>query len=85
MPKHLLAGLPALALTACGGSTTSTHLSGNPQPPQAAKEPCTPTPAHRQADGSASSADSEATIRDGRFDLKSCDAKRQLLLDAWPR
>ncbi|CAN5445948.1 hypothetical protein BH09PSE4_BH09PSE4_19010 [soil metagenome] len=44
-----------------------------------------PTPAHRQADGSATSADAEATIRDGRFDLKACEEKRRLLIDAWPR
>lgn len=43
-----------------------------------------PTPQHRQADGSASAADDDATIRDGRFDLAACEAKRRLLLDAWP-
>ena len=48
-------------------------------------EPCTPTPVPRQSNDSASSADAEEAIRSGRFDLKSCDDKRQLLLDAWPR
>lgn len=48
-------------------------------------EPCRPTAQHRQPDGSASAADDDATIRDGRFDLADCDAKRRLLWDAWPR
>lgn len=48
-------------------------------------EPCDPTPVPRQPDGSMSSANSEGAIRDGRFDLKSCDDKRRLLIDAWPR
>ncbi|KQN93840.1 hypothetical protein ASE95_02740 [Sphingomonas sp. Leaf231] len=47
--------------------------------------PCRPTPQHHQADGSATAADDDATIRNGRFDLKACDDIRQLLLDAWPR
>lgn len=46
---------------------------------------CLPTPTDRQTDGSATSADAEATIRTSRADLAQCDARRQLLLDAWPR
>ena len=85
MLKLLLAALPALLLTGCLGSTSSMHPSSPPPPPPAALQPCRPTPAHRQADGSATSADQEGTIRDGRFDLKACEDRRQLLLDAWPR
>jgi hypothetical protein len=40
-------------------------------------------PQHRQPDGSAS--DDDATIRDGRFDLAGCEAKRRLLVEEWPR
>ncbi|MGR6328955.1 hypothetical protein ACU5AX_07815 [Sphingomonas sp. XXL09] len=39
----------------------------------------------RQPDGSASAADDDATIRQGRFDLRSSDDKRRLLLEPWPR
>ena len=85
MPRHLLAALAALMLTACGGSTRSMPRFELPPPPQAALGPCSPTPAHRQPDGSATAADAEATIRDGRFDLAQCDAKRRALVDAWAR
>lgn len=85
MPRHLLAVLAASMLTACGASTCSTLNSALPAPPAAAMAPCIPTPARRQPDGSATSADSEGTIRDGRFDLAACDAKRRLLVDGWPR
>ena len=84
MPKHLMAVLPALLLTACAGSTISTRPSTLQAPPQRAKEPCLPTPARRQADGSATSADMEGSVRDGRFDLSDCESKRRLLLEAWP-
>jgi hypothetical protein len=47
--------------------------------------PCLPTPQHRQADGSATAADDDATIRDARFDLAACDDKRRLAVDAWPK
>jgi hypothetical protein len=56
-----------------------------PGPPAAALEPCEATPQHRQPDGSASASDDDATIRDGRFDLKRCDDKRRLAIEAWPR
>jgi hypothetical protein len=46
---------------------------------------CRPSPIPRQADGSASSADAEGGIRTRTIDLSSCEAKGQLLLDAWPR
>lgn len=46
---------------------------------------CLPTARHRQADGSAASADDEQTIIDGRADLRGCDDKRRLLLDTWPK
>ncbi|SEM73446.1 hypothetical protein SAMN05192583_1035 [Sphingomonas gellani] len=85
MPRHLLAVCCAVMLTACGRSTSSIRPSALPTPPQAATERCRPTPQHRQPDGSATAADDDATIRDGRFDLKTCDQKRQLLLEAWPR
>jgi hypothetical protein len=32
-----------------------------------------------------SSANSEAGIRQGDLDLAECDAKRQLLIDSWPK
>jgi len=63
----------------------STPPSGLPLPPKAAIEPCTPTQRHRQPDGSATSADNEQTIIDGRNDLKACDDKRKLLIDSWPK
>ncbi len=85
MPKRPLAALSALLLTGCLGSTNSIAISSPPPPPAKALEPCVPTPARRQPDGSASSADSEGTARDGRFDLRACDDKRRLLLDAWPK
>ncbi|WP_156361230.1 hypothetical protein [Sphingomonas sp. Leaf257] len=44
-----------------------------------------PTPQRRQPDGSATAADDDATIRDGRVDLAACDDKRRLLLGSWPR
>jgi hypothetical protein len=56
-----------------------------PEPPAAALVACTPTPQHRQPGGEATSADDDATIRDGRFDLAECNARRRLLVDAWPR
>jgi hypothetical protein len=31
------------------------------------------------------SADTEGAIRQGDVDLAECDAKRQLLVDAWPK
>jgi hypothetical protein len=31
------------------------------------------------------SADAEAALRTGDVDLAECDAKRQLLIDAWPK
>ena len=85
MLKLLLVACCAAILTGCGPSTRSTPRFALPTPPAAALQPCSPTPQHRQADGSASSADDDATIRDGRFDLRSCDDKRRLLIDAWPR
>jgi hypothetical protein len=39
----------------------------------------------RQSDGSANSADGEATIRVRTIDLATCDARRKLAVDAWPR
>lgn len=87
MLRPLLAELCALALTACAASTRSIPPSSPrlPKPPAPAMLACLPTPMDRQADGSATSADSEATIRQGRIDLSACDARRQMLLDAWPR
>ncbi|MFV3517183.1 hypothetical protein ACNJD8_21470, partial [Mycobacterium tuberculosis] len=81
------AGLVALALTGCAGSTRSTLPSSPrlPAPPAVGVLACLPTPINRQADGSATSADAEAAIRTSRADLARCDARRQLLLDAWPR
>jgi hypothetical protein len=60
-------------------------LPAIPGPPAAALTPCRPTAQHRQPDGSATAADDDATIRDGRFDLVACDDKRRLLIEAWPR
>ncbi|KQR81184.1 hypothetical protein ASG07_11995 [Sphingomonas sp. Leaf343] len=82
----MLAALCAAALTGCARSTHSTlKLPTPPEPPASALVACSPTPQHRQSDGSATAADDDATIRDGRFDLGSCDDKRRLLIDAWPR
>jgi hypothetical protein len=44
-----------------------------------------PTRRQRQANGSASSADNEQTIVDGRRDLANCDKRRQLAVDSWPK
>ncbi len=86
MLRLMLAGLCAVALTGCARSTYSTlKLPKPPEPPASALTPCTPTPQRRQPDGSASAADDDGTIRDGRFDLASCDDKRRTLIDAWPR
>lgn len=87
MPRLMLAALPALLLTACAGSTRST-LPFSPQIPPVPAEAtrrCQPTPMQRRSDGSANSADAEATIRAARADLAACDARRQLAVDAWPR
>ncbi len=59
-------------------------LADDPRPPSAALVPCVPTPQHRQKEGGASAADDGATIRDGKFDLTACQAKRLLLVEAWP-
>ena len=88
MRNLMLAACCAALLTACGRSTNSTHLYPNarpPAPPAEAGKPCAATPQHRQPDGSAAAADDDATIRDGRFDLADCEARRRLLWDAWPR
>lgn len=86
MPRLMLAALCAAALTGCARSTHSMPTSPQPPaPPASALIPCAPTPQHRQPDGSASAADDDATIRDGRFDLALCDDKRRILIDAWPR
>lgn len=87
MLRLLLAASSVAALTGCATSMRSMPISPIevPAPPSAALAPCDPTPQHRQADGSATASDDDATIRDGRFDLKSCDDKRRLLIEAWPR
>jgi hypothetical protein len=88
MQQHLPVLLCAALLSACGSSTGSTRpsfLPPAPPPPTAALQPCLPTPQARQPNGSASAADDDATIRQGRLDLRACDDKRRLLLDAWPR
>lgn len=86
MLKLMLAACCVVPLTACATSTRLMPISPEiPPPPAAAGEPCRPTAQHRQADGSASAADDDATIRDGRFDLADCEAKRRLLWDAWPK
>lgn len=86
MRRLMLAAFAAVALTGCARSTRSMpSLPTLPRPPAAALVPCVATPQHRQADGSASAADDDATIRDGRFDLAACEARRRLLVEAWPR
>lgn len=86
MRRLMPAALCVAALTGCARSMPlMPSLPRLPAPPAAALEPCRPTPQHRQPDGSATAADDDATIRDGRFDLAACDDKRRLLLDAWPR
>jgi hypothetical protein len=56
-----------------------------PAVPMEATKRCLPSRTERQADGSATSADAEATIRAARADLVRCDARRQLAVEAWPR
>jgi hypothetical protein len=87
MRKALLGVLPAALLSACMGSTRSMPPSSisRPSPPAEALAPCLPTPQRRQTDGSATAGDDESTIRDGRFDLRRCDDKRRLLIEAWPK
>lgn len=87
MLRPMLAGLVALALTACAASTrTFPPLPVRiPPPPAAALKPCTASPIPRQPDGSASSADAEAAIRTAWAEIFRCDDSRQLLVDAWPR
>ena len=85
MPRLMLVACAVALLTGCKQSMCSTPALQKLQPPPvAATEPCRPTPQHRQADGSATAADDDATIRDGRFDLAACDDKRRLAIDAWP-
>jgi hypothetical protein len=89
MRKALLAVSFAVTLSGCGILTHSTPRFGPPPPPpekpKAAEEPCTPTPQHRQPDGSATAGDDQATISDGRTDLQRCEEKRRMLVDAWPK
>ncbi len=85
MRKLMLAACAAAMLTGCGRSICSTPpLPRLPPPPAAATAPCLPTPQRRQADGSATAADDDGTIRDGRADLAACDDKRRLAIEAWP-
>ena len=81
----LPATLFALLLIGCLGSTNSTASFSLPKPLAQVLEPCRPTAARGQSDGSANSAGTEGTARDGRFDLRERDNKRQLLIDAWPK
>ncbi|MCC2977978.1 hypothetical protein LK533_15035 [Sphingomonas sp. PL-96] len=86
MRRLMLGAGCAAMLTGCAQPTPSTpSLPKLPDPPPAALEPCLPRPQRRQADGSATVVDDDATIRDGRFDLAACEAKRRLLAEAWPR
>ena len=87
MHRPMLAGLAALALTACAASTRTSPPSPVriPPPPRAALTPCVPTPIPRAPDGSASSSDSEGALRTAWAEILRCDDTRQLLLDAWPR
>ena len=86
MRKLMLAVLLACLLTACAGSTHSTlsYSPVIPPVPAEATKPCTATPVRRQPDGSATSSDTEGSIRDARVDLALCDARRSLAVGAWP-
>jgi hypothetical protein len=86
MLRLMLAVLCASALTACAPSMRSmppSPIRVRPAP-AAALEPCQISPVPRQADDSASSADAESAIRNRGFDVAACEAKRQLLVSAWP-
>jgi len=89
MPRALLAGLFALALSACGGSNPIASASFLPPPPTlplaARPDPCQPTPLQSQADHSLSSADAERAIRNADADLARCRADRNRYRDAWPQ
>lgn len=86
MRRLMLGACCVVMLTGCARSTPSMpSLPKLPDPPAAALVPCEPTPQRRQADGSASAADDDGTIRDGRFDLAACEAKRRLLVEGWPK
>ena len=87
MLKPMLAGLAVSALTACAVSTRTLppFPVRIPPPPAAARPPCVPTPIPRQPDGSASSADTEAALRDAWAEILRCDDKRRLAIDAWPQ
>jgi hypothetical protein len=47
-------------------------------------ERCTRTPIARNPDGSLASWQAEQALRARDRDLKACDDKRQLAVDAWP-
>ncbi len=87
MPRLMLAGLAALALTACAGSPKIAlpSIPKIPEPPRAALTPCRPATLTIQGDGSMTSADAERAIRLGDIVLAECEARRRLLAEAWPK
>ena len=88
MPRPLKALLAALLLTACGASpkiAPPSFLPKPPPPPVAAIVACLPVLLATNADGEMTSAQAEGAIRAGDAALFECEAKRQLLIDAWPR
>jgi len=86
----LAAGLVFL-LSACGtsrGLPPPSALPASPairQPPETARTPCIQTRWEKGGDGSLNSAQAEAVIRGLLFDLRDCDGKRRLAVDAWPK
>lgn len=82
MHKPMLAALAALTLTACGGSKTLTAPLKLPPPPKAAQTPCVIPPL---SDGPLTAAGVEQAIRDRAIAIAECEAKRRLLVEAWPK
>lgn len=55
-----------------------------PPAPAAASDPCRMTPWTAEPGGAMLSWQAEAAIRSLLLDLKRCDDKRRLAVDAWP-
>ena len=54
-------------------------------PPETARTRCNLTRWEKGGDGSLDSAQAEAVIRSLMFDLRDCDGRRKVAVDAWPK